>query len=159
GSPRTAGPQPRDVLQLALPFQPRLDRQAGAAADPAVDTRDAVEQSQRDPHTPGRRHPVAPRQHVQDGLVDTEGIARMHEKNKDRRLVVLVDKLEERTEPAAHATHKTGKLPRREIARAKGLENRPRRELTGSQGDVDAAREDGIDERDRVADGDEAIAD
>src|SRR5262245_13002843 len=92
----TGSPRPSNGLRLALPFQPRLDGEAGAAANPTVDARDAIEDPQGDAHAPRRRHPVAARQHVEDGLVDAEAIARMHEQIEERRLVVFVNELEER---------------------------------------------------------------
>ena len=82
----------------------------------------------------------------------------MHEEIEERRLVVLVDELKQRGEARAHAALVGREAPGREVTGAERLENGGGGQLARAQRDVDAAREDRIDERDGVADGDEAIA-
>src|SRR5436309_356665 len=91
------------LARLTLPFQSRFHGEAGAAAQPAVEAGDGIEDPQGDTYAQRRRHPVAAGEHVEHGLVDAEVVARVHEEIEERRLVVLLDELEERLEAGAHA--------------------------------------------------------
>src|ERR671925_1119593 len=77
----------------ALPLQPGLDGKAGAAAEPAVEAGEGVEDPQRETQAERRRHTVTAGQDVEDRLVEAEAVARAHEEVEECRLVVLVDEL------------------------------------------------------------------
>ncbi len=83
----------------------------------------------------------------------------MHEHVEERRLVILVDELEERLHARARLALVRGELGGGEAPARERLQDRLRGELPRAQRDVDAAREDRIDERDRVADRDAPVAD
>src|SRR5581483_6449561 len=152
--PRRARRRPR-----TLPLEARLDGQTATPPYPPLDTGHAEEEAQRQPRAPRHADPVPARQHVQHGRVDAERVARMHEDVEEGRLVVLVDELEERREAATNPPRVVGEPRAAEVAGREGVHDGGGRQLTGAHGDVDAAREDRVDEGDGVADGDEAVAD
>src|ERR1700716_3099747 len=135
----TAGTGLQARLAPGLPLQPGFDREARAAARPGVDAPEPEEDPERDAHAPRHRHPVAAGEYVEDGLVDPEVIARVHEEIEERRLVVLVDELEQRGKARVHPALVGREAPGREVTGAERLENGGSRQLARAQRDVDAA--------------------
>src|SRR5436309_7453535 len=74
------------LARLALPFQSRFHGEAGAAAQPAVEAGDGIEDPQGDTYAQRRRHPVAAGEHAEDGHGDAERGARPHQDFEGRRL-------------------------------------------------------------------------